>query len=70
MTNSKPVFTMRHYNRIHNVIKTSIESFKNDSTMISDEDIYYIAGMRTIHDNLGKLFEKDNPKFKSNLWEL
>ena len=61
---------MKHYNPVHNVIKTAIESFKADSSMISYEDIYYVAGMRTIHEELGKLFEKDNPKFKSNLWEL
>ena len=67
---NKPVFTMRHYNRIHALIKSTVDGFEADSNMISNEDISYIAGMHTIHAELGAMFQKDNAKFKSNLWEL
>ena len=67
---NKPVFTMRHYNRIHELIKSTIEDFENDSNMISLQDVSYIAGMHTIHAELGAMFQKDNAKFKSQLWEL
>ena len=69
-TTTKPVFTMRHYNRIHALIKSNIDGFKADSNMISVEDLMYIAGMEVLHDELGAMFEKDNPKFKPELWKL
>ena len=69
-TTNKPKFTMRHYNAIHEVIKQNIDGFKADSNMISESDIAYIAGMEVLHDELGKLFAGDNPKFKASLWAL
>jgi len=75
MANSKPVFTMKHYNAIHALIKKQINEHKKDCNLIngvpiSDTDLYYLVGIQRIHDELGKLFEKDNPKFKSDLWDL
>ena len=67
---SNATFTMRHYNRIHELIKSTIQGFESDSNMISDEDINYVAGMHTIHNQLGAMFQKDNPKFKPELWKL
>ena len=67
---SNTTFTMRHYNKIHALIKSNIDGFKADSNMISDEDISYIAGMEVLHDELGIMFQKDNAKFKPELWKL
>jgi hypothetical protein len=68
---SNTTFTMRHYNPIHALIKSTIDGFKADSNMISDEDISYIAGMQVLHDELGAMFKEDNPtKFKPELWKL
>ena len=69
-TTTKPVFTMRHYQRIKDLIKSNIDGFKADSNMISLEDLNYIAGMEVLHAELGAMFEKDNPKFKPELWSL
>ena len=69
-TTTKPVFTMRHYQRIKDLIKSNIDGFKADSNMISVEDLMYIAGMEVLHDELGTMFKKDNPKFKTELWKL
>jgi hypothetical protein len=35
---------MRHYNKIHALIKSNIDGFKADSNMISLEDLNYVAG--------------------------
>ena len=67
---SNATFTMRHYNPIHALIKSNIDGFKADSNMISLEDLMYIAGMEVLHDELGKMFQKDNPKFKPEMWKL
>ena len=67
---SNATFTMRHYNPIHALIKSNIDGFKADSNMISLEDLMYIAGMEVLHDELGKMFKKDNPKFKPEMWKL
>ena len=67
---SNSTFTMRHYNKIHALIKSNIDGFKADSNMISLEDLNYVAGMEVLHDELGAMFKKDNPKFKPELWKL
>jgi len=67
---SNSTFTMRHYIRIHELIKSTIQGFESDSNMISDEDINYVAGMRTIHDKIGIMFQKDNARFNPQLWKL
>jgi hypothetical protein len=67
---SNPTFTMRHYNKIHALIKSTVDGFKADSNMISLEDINYIAGMSVLHDQLGAMFHEDNPNFKPELWKL
>ena len=74
MTN-KAKFTMRHYNAIHALIKQNIAEFKQDCNCIngvpiSDENLYYLAGIENVHRALGKLFADDNPNFKAKLWEL
>jgi len=68
-------FTARHYNAIKEVIVKSIIDHKNDCNLkngipINDNDLYVIVGMQSIHDELGKLFKKDNPKFKQGIWDL
>ena len=72
---NKAKFTMRHYNAIHAVIKQNIAEFKQDCNCIngvpiSNEDLYYLAGIENVHNELGKLFADDNPNFKANLWAL
>ena len=74
-TATKPVFTMRHYNRIKALIKKQIDTHKKDCNLkngipISDNDLYYLVGIESIHAELGAMFEKDNPKFKPELWKL
>ena len=32
--------------------------------------LYYLIGIQSLHEALGKMFEKDNPNFKPELWEL
>lgn len=72
---SNTTFTMRHYNPIHELIKKQIDSHKKDCNLkngipISDNDLCYLIGMQNLHEELGKMFEKDNPNFKPELWEL
>ena len=72
---NKPVFTMRHYNRIHALIKKQINEHKKDCTLkngipVSENDLYFLIGMERLHDELGNMFKKDNPKFKPELWQL
>ena len=66
---------MRHYNPIHALIKKKINSHIKDCNTkngipISDNDLYYLVGMERIHEELGTMFQKDNPKFKPELWKL
>ena len=68
-------FSARHYNAIKEVIVKSIKDHKNDCHLkngvpINDNDLYVIVGMQSIHEDIGKLFEKDNPKFKQSIWKL
>ena len=68
-------FTRQHYNAIKDVIVKSIKDHKNDCNLkngipTNDNDLYVIVGMYSIHEKLGKLFEKDNPKFKQGIWKL
>ena len=67
---SNTTFTMHHYNKIHALIKSNIDGFKADSNMISNEDVSYVAGMQVLHDQLGAMFQKDNPNFKPELWKI
>ena len=72
---NKAKFTMRHYNAIHAVIKNEIKEHKQNCNLIngvpvSNEDMYYLIGMKCIHEKLGELFANDNPKFKAELWDL
>jgi hypothetical protein len=66
---SKAVFSMRHYNRIWNVISGCVETHREYSAN-SDLDDGIEVGMMSIHAELGSMFKMDNPKFNPNLWEL
>ena len=66
---------MKHYNPIHAVIKKEVKAHLNSCTLkngvpVSNEDMYYLIGMKCIHEKLGELFANDNPNFKGKLWEL
>ena len=68
-------FTMKHYNPIHDLFKKHIKGFKDDCNLINgipidDRDMYYLVGVKRMHELLGELFAKDNSKFNSNLWDL
>lgn len=68
-------FTRKHYNSIHELFKKHIKDFKDECNLIngipiSDNDLYYLAGVQRIHEELAELFAKDNSKFNTNLWDL
>ena len=70
---SKAIFTQRHYNKIHALIKSSLETHEDEESGFSvwnDVDSGYSAGLRIMHDRLGAMFQEDNPNFKPELWKL
>lgn len=73
-------FTKRHYDDIYNHNVSLINDLKAlqpfdqpNFKYKSKEDLRNLdtlEGIISSHNNLGKLFSKDNPNFKSELWNI
>ena len=60
----RPVFTAKHYNKLWELLQKNFDSIQ--STTCSEHRNFLLD----LHDEIGVMFEEDNPRFKRNLWSL